>query len=440
MSTNASQAGVWQQVFDPASGCYYYYNPQTKESRWEAPESFIPVATYQAPYDYDNTTYNPEDDADAPPGTEVAPGTEKPVGVADKFLTSLGNDPSSFNIKARLGRPARKQVKEMPKSKFAYKEGDEQYNIWYDKYLGDREKREREPATTRCNIERDSGWTKADIQDPHGAYFCVHFARGACALGPECNYLHRLPTIEDNNRMNMLNDVFGRDRHATHRDDMGGAGNFNKESTTLYIGELRLGGLDEDKVYQSLHRHFSEWGEIDNIRVIPRKAIAFVRYKIRVSAEFAKVAMADQSLDHDEMINVRWAYDDPNPKAIEQLEKKNQQTFDDAVQRRVQNMGLTGSELDTVFMGYAPEELNNPGYYMQGYSTAPYPVTDEQYQASLTQNTGPMTKEDMERQKELERIQQSTSRMSEILKNIDAVQDANDEDLDVSHLAKRQRV
>ena len=25
--------------------------------------------------------------------------------------------------------------------------------------------------------------------------------------------------------------------------------------------------------------------------------------------------MAEQSLDHDEQINVRWAYDDPNPRA-----------------------------------------------------------------------------------------------------------------------------
>ena len=26
-------------------------------------------------------------------------------------------------------------------------------------------------------------------------------------------------------------------------------------------------------------------------------------------------AMADQSLDHNEQLNVRWAYEDPNPRA-----------------------------------------------------------------------------------------------------------------------------
>ena len=48
--------------------------------------------------------------------------------------------------------------------------------------------------------------------------------------------------------------------------------------------------------------------------------IAFVRYRLRGAAEFAKVAMADQPLDGDEKLNVRWAYDDPNPiaKAVEE--------------------------------------------------------------------------------------------------------------------------
>ena len=46
-----------------------------------------------------------------------------------------------------------------------------------------------------------------------------------------------------------------------------------------------------------------------------RLAIAFVRYRYRANAEFAKVAMANQSLDNKEVINVRWAMDDPNPVA-----------------------------------------------------------------------------------------------------------------------------
>lgn len=88
---------------------------------------------------------------------------------------------------------------------------------------------------------------------------------------------------------------------------------------------------------------------LESARVLKAKGIAFVTYTMRCSAEFAKEAMAEQvgsptdgtalradcpthgrrghltcllsgrgraqSLDNDEQINVRWAYDDPNPRA-----------------------------------------------------------------------------------------------------------------------------
>lgn len=49
------------------------------------------------------------------------------------------------------------------------------------------------------------------------------------------------------------------------------------------------------------------------------RRFAFVRYKFRASAEFAKEAMAGQTLwraEEAEPLNVRWANDDPNPVAI----------------------------------------------------------------------------------------------------------------------------
>jgi len=52
------------------------------------------------------------------------------------------------------------------------------------------------------------------------------------------------------------------------------------------------------------------------------KGVAFVTYTSRHSAEFAKEAMSNQSLDNNEMINVRWATDDPNPRAVEDFRKK----------------------------------------------------------------------------------------------------------------------
>jgi hypothetical protein len=61
-----------------------------------------------------------------------------------------------------MARPARRQVKESKKDT-AYIEGNYDYNIWYDKYLTDRNQHvERAPSLYKCNPEIDTGYTKAD--------------------------------------------------------------------------------------------------------------------------------------------------------------------------------------------------------------------------------------------------------------------------------------
>lgn len=64
---------------------------------------------------------------------------------------------------------------------------------------------------------------------------------------------------------------------------------------------------------EELIKQFGEWGDLEHVRVIHSKNIGFVRYRLRAAAEFAKEAMADSSLGHEEVLTVRWANDDPNP-------------------------------------------------------------------------------------------------------------------------------
>lgn len=45
------------------------------------------------------------------------------------------------------------------------------------------------------------------------------------------------------------------------------------------------------------------------------RGVGFVTYTNEANAQFAKEAMAHQSLDHNEILNVRWATVDPNPMA-----------------------------------------------------------------------------------------------------------------------------
>ena len=236
-----------------------------------------------------------------------------------------------------LKRPARVQSDASLQSNLAYKEGGEHYNIWYGKYQYDYDKRGKIVSKTKCNPERDAGWTKAD-QDQSGTlnYFCLYFAKGCCVNGSKCKYYHRIPTKEDDSAILPMYDVFGRERHAQHKDDMSGTGSFNKECKTIFLGDLYINRSKPnylENLNKVIKREFSVWGPIENIRVVPSKNIAFVRFKYRASAEFAKAAMENQVLfkEQNEPISVRWAYDDPNPNSVEESKKRNTEQVEDAL-------------------------------------------------------------------------------------------------------------
>ncbi|CAO3647754.1 unnamed protein product [Cunninghamella blakesleeana] len=120
-----------------------------------------------------------------------------------------------------------------------------------------------------------------------------------CAQGAKCPMLHRVPTLND--EVETTIDCFGRDKHSDFRQDMGGVGGFASTNRTLYVG--RITDVNEEKV----RKHFSLWGEIARIHLLKGRGVAFIEYKSRANAEFAKEAMMSQSLDHNETINVRWA-------------------------------------------------------------------------------------------------------------------------------------
>lgn len=57
-----------------------------------------------------------------------------------------------------------------------------------------------------------------------------------------------------------------------------------------------------------LLRHFDEWGDIERIKLLHSRGVGFVTYFSELSAQFAKEAMMNQSLDNDEVLNVRCVY------------------------------------------------------------------------------------------------------------------------------------
>jgi hypothetical protein len=249
-------------------------------------------------------------------------------------------------------RPARPQVDPSTMKSEPPPQTGTIFNIWYNKWSGgDREDKylSKTAAAGRCNVAKDSGYTRADKVP--GSYFCLFFARGICPKGQECEYLHRLPGIHDMFNPNV--DVFGRDKHSDYRDDMGGVGSFMRQNRTIYVGRIHV----TDDIEEIVARHFAEWGQIERsnpplpitqiscyahqiltvssstVRVLNTRGVAFITYTNEANAQFAKEAMAHQSLDHSEILNVRWATADPNPMAQAREARKIEEQAAEAIRR-----------------------------------------------------------------------------------------------------------
>jgi hypothetical protein len=65
------------------------------------------------------------------------------------------------------------------------------------------------------------------------------------------------------------------------------------------------------------------------------RSVAFVTYVHELSAQFAKESMACQSLDNDEILNVRWATEDPNPETKISEKRRLEEIGQEAVRARL---------------------------------------------------------------------------------------------------------
>ncbi|RKP02098.1 hypothetical protein CXG81DRAFT_25254 [Caulochytrium protostelioides] len=269
----------------------------------------------------------------ASPTTAASPSFA--VAVRPPSTSSSGSGlPSSPAVapwdEAWMARPARQQVKASAKGSIdAAASGT--YNIWYNRAANTPRGAQRglmDPAPHTCVPARDAGQTRARP----GSLFCLFFVRGACPLGARCAYWHRIPYPHEDALSAASHDIFGRPRHRHEREDMGGVGSFERINRILYVGHLlHPDGADAPPKLRTqeldalVHQRFGVWGPIETVRVLADKDVAFVRYRHRCHAEIAKEAMHGQALvplgpggrqrrDGD-VLNVRWATEDPNPRA-----------------------------------------------------------------------------------------------------------------------------
>jgi hypothetical protein len=312
------------------------------------------------------TAAEPIDLTEAPPAVDLTEESSSaataliPVASETTVTETNAEGKKIKKIIRRKRRPARPQVDPETFKTEAPAATGTIFNIWYNKWSGgDREDKylSKTAAPSRCVIATDSGYTKAD-KTP-GSYFCLFFARGICPKGVDCEYLHRLPTVTDIYPSNI--DCFGRDKFSDYRDDMGGVGSFQRQNRTLYIGRVHV----TDDIEEIVARHFQEWGQVERTRVLTARGVAFVTYMNEANSQFAKEAMAHQSLDHNEILNVRWATVDPNPAAAKREAHRIEEQAAEAIRKALPAAYI--AELE----GRDPEQKKrrkiDGGFGLEGY-------------------------------------------------------------------------
>ncbi len=200
--------------------------------------------------------------------------------------------------------------------------------------------------------EVDTGYTKADKMDGTGTYFCVYFARGCCTEGVNCRYYHRVPQASDLSQTDNLRDIFGRTRHATHKDNYEGVGSFNRQCQVLCVSKISLDpeqngtrdGMTVKDIVRLVYEHFSLYGEIEDVHFNLGRFCAYIKFEHRSYAEFGREAMLDQVLVEGvtEPLRIQWAVND-NP-----FDKSEAQIAKSDVKQAINQMTLSEKRLGDV--------------------------------------------------------------------------------------------
>jgi hypothetical protein len=84
-------------------------------------------------------------------------------------------------------------------------------------------------------------------------------------------FLHRAPRQEDEDKLSITSDIFGRDRHDDDRQDMGGVGTFNRENTSLYVNGLVRPKAGWKALDGIVRKHFGACGDLRSVKIFGDK-------------------------------------------------------------------------------------------------------------------------------------------------------------------------
>uniref|UniRef100_A0A2P2MKJ7 Uncharacterized protein n=1 Tax=Rhizophora mucronata TaxID=61149 RepID=A0A2P2MKJ7_RHIMU len=179
---------------------------------------------------------------------------------------------------------------------------------------------EEHDRRARAGIDYDSSYGKVRANDTilklqrttpyykrNRAHVCSFYIRGECTRGAECPYRHEMPVTGELSQQNIKDRYYGvNDPVALKLLSKAGEMPSLEPPEDESIKTLYVGGLDARITEQDLRDNFYAHGEIESIKIVPQRAIAFVTYTTREGAEKAAEELSNKLVIKGLRLKLMW--------------------------------------------------------------------------------------------------------------------------------------
>ncbi|WCJ28820.1 Pre-mRNA-splicing factor RBM22 [Euphorbia peplus] len=179
---------------------------------------------------------------------------------------------------------------------------------------------EEHDRKARAGIDYESSYGKVRASDTilklqrttpyykrNRAHVCSFYVRGECTRGAECPYRHEMPITGELSQQNIKDRYYGiNDPVAMKLLNKAGDMPSLEPPEDESIRTLYVGGLDARITEQDLRDNFYAHGEIESVKMVPQRAIAFVSYTTREGAEKAADELSNKLVIKGLRLKLMW--------------------------------------------------------------------------------------------------------------------------------------
>ncbi|XP_048233022.1 zinc finger CCCH domain-containing protein 40 [Ricinus communis] len=198
---------------------------------------------------------------------------------------------------------------------------------------------EEHDRRARAGIDYESSYGKVRANDTilklqrttpyykrNRAHVCSFYVRGECTRGAECPYRHEMPITGELSQQNIKDRYYGvNDPVAMKLLNKAGEMPSLEPPDDESIKTLYVGGLDARITEQDLRDNFYAHGEIESIKMVPQRAIAFVTYTTREGAEKAAEELSNKLVIKGLRLKLMWGRPQAPRPELEGTEEARQQ-------------------------------------------------------------------------------------------------------------------